>query len=182
MERRYTHEEMSEILHRALERSPDDEGVSHRELLETAKEVGLEPAEVERAIAQVEEQTALRRERDRWLAERRARLVRAWVSFALVGAVLAAVYMVAHAGWTGWLLLPWGLLLVRATLRLREGPSEKQLRRRIARRRSERRAAEVRAQLASGAQAFEQVVEQGVDAFLRALAEHRRRLEGGPRR
>ena len=54
-ERQYSREEMQAILARALERQgrTDGDGYRHAQLMETAQELGLSPAEVEAAIADV---------------------------------------------------------------------------------------------------------------------------------
>ena len=50
---RYTDDEARAILHRAIERSQPVDGPSHDDLVQAARELGIDPALVDEAAAQV---------------------------------------------------------------------------------------------------------------------------------
>src|SRR5262245_47088601 len=94
-DRRYTQEEVDAILKRALEREGakkiGGDALSHQDLLETAREVGIEPSQVEAAIAEVrldDEKLALRQE---WLERRRANFRGMLVTWVSIGAMLTFI-------------------------------------------------------------------------------------------
>ncbi|MCC6810933.1 MAG: 2TM domain-containing protein [Deltaproteobacteria bacterium] len=116
-ERRYTTEQVRDILRRAerersgAQETPDD--LSERELFETAKELGLDAAKVERAIGEIDREgelaTALRDIR----AERRSALRSHLFAFFIVNATLA--FIDVRTGGPSWVIWPfffWSLWLI----------------------------------------------------------------------
>ncbi len=123
--RKYTNDEVGAILRRAFERQSGEGRISHDELLETAREIGVSATDIEEAVA---EEERIREARARVDAElRRARLV-FFVhlsAYVLGNAVLFAVNMVqGGAVWFYWPLIVWTLALVlhAAWLALVGGP------------------------------------------------------------
>src|SRR4051812_15144953 len=116
-DRRYTQEEVDAILKRALERDGAQgkktaDALSHQDLLETAREVGIEPSQIEAAIAEVKldnEKLALREE---WLERRRAGFRGMLVSWVSIGAMLTLLnVLMGGAIWFPWVIVPWGLMV-----------------------------------------------------------------------
>jgi hypothetical protein len=191
-ERRYTQEEVKAILQRALSRGGGErsEQLSHTDLVETAKEVGIEPATLERAIAEeaiARDEQALRAE---WMGRRRSAIRGMVLSWAMVNAICLAVNLLAGGPfWFLWVLVPWGIVVAFSALALHGEPSPEQIAA-VARRRERRRLREERrerrrlrrAQIRRGAEAIEEVVEEGVSLLLEQLGEGRRQLGPGARR
>lgn len=196
----YTQEEVNEILRRALSQEANRESaLSHEDLVEIAKEAGIERSSLDQAIADLAQEhvreLARQGEAVEIAAERRLELKRfgsALVSHATLNVFLylVATRLLGSSFWV-WPLLGSGALLA---LRLRHVifPYDKVLRRRKRERRQrerERRAA-LRADwgkrilggtgpVPDPAKAFEAVVQKGVSALLavaeRKLDEHRAR-------
>jgi hypothetical protein len=183
MTTRYSDDEVKEILRRALERQQvGADGIDHEDLVAAAKEVGIDPAALERAAAE----TRLDREaRDAVVAERskkRRRWAKGLGTFAVVNAFLFIVDLMTAGGpWFMWPLVGWGLFVVLEGLKVLPPPSraaEEELvereKTRIVRRREKERARRAkeseRASRKSVETAFENAVEEGVTALLSAIA------------
>jgi hypothetical protein len=182
---RYTQEQVNAILKRALQRKEigdlsDD--LSHRELLETAKEVGIDPRDVEQAIAEERRAAELRADAAEWKAERAARLRAMATTWAAINALCTVInFVLGPPWWFLWVLIPWGTILLLSALRTRNGPSPHELTQRRERRLRKQRNEEIRARIQTGAQVIGDVVEQGVSLLLNRLEENRRLRDGrGP--
>ena len=118
--REYTNEEAASIITRVLDRHGGDGGrISHDELLETARDIGVTTLELEEAV--VEETraraAALVREEEHQRALRR--LVRHFATYVVVGAFCYALDVRLTGGsWYFWVLLGWGLLVALHALRV----------------------------------------------------------------
>lgn len=106
----YTNEEVASILSRGIDRQHEGGRISHDELLETAREIGMTTLEIE---ASVQEEVRLRAERldDE---ERQQRKLRAFLRHLVVYVVVGAFSVVIDTKLTGgfwcyWLLLAWGV-------------------------------------------------------------------------
>jgi hypothetical protein len=117
--RQYTNEEAASIITRVLERQNGEGGrISHDELLETAREIGITTLEIEAAVV---EETRIRAERILREEERQkaARLLlRHLAAYVVVGAfcfVLGA--RITGGVWYLWVLLVWGLAVAAHALR-----------------------------------------------------------------
>ncbi len=128
--REYTNEEAASIITRVLDRQNGEGGrISHDELLETARDIGVTTLELEAAVV---EETRLRAEkivRD----EERQRALR-WVlrhlAAYVVGGAFCFVLGVRVTGgvWYLWVLLGWGLgVAVHAALVLRPNEVDRKL-------------------------------------------------------
>jgi len=109
--RDYTNEEAASIITRVLERQNGEGGrISHDELLETARDIGVTTLELEEAVV---EATNLRAEiivRGEQRERAKRRLLRHVVAFVVLGSlgfVLAA--RITGGTWYLWVLLAWSL-------------------------------------------------------------------------
>jgi hypothetical protein len=111
--RRYTNAEAAAILSRALERQNGEGGrISHDELLETAREIGVTTDELEAAVI---DEVRARAER-LVLEEQRARALRGFLrhmaAFGVVNAVLCVIDKKLTGGtWFYWVGLAWAVAL-----------------------------------------------------------------------
>jgi hypothetical protein len=119
--RTYTQEEVTEILKRAMkQQSLQKDGLSHEELVEMAKEVGIDQAAVESATSELVETRAdeLARQQDaRELAEERSRLLNGFVSGLLFYVVICGgLYFIDQrftgGTWFYWVVFGWGIGLL----------------------------------------------------------------------
>jgi len=117
----YTNDEVASILTRALDRQNEGGRISHDELLETAREIGVTTLEIEASIV---EETKHRAARMVW-EEQQARRVRAFLQHAAAYVILCAFAFVLDTKlsggvWWYWLLVAWGAgLAVHAALTFR---------------------------------------------------------------
>jgi hypothetical protein len=184
--RTYTQEDVNAILRRALERPELASGLSHRELIETAEEVGIEPTALERAITEVDRERALGALREEWRLEKKTALRTSLITWAWVSLLLFFIDVVTPGGpWFHWVLVPWGLLLILRALQLRLGPTSRQLQRIERRRRRKQRRQEFERKLGQGATLLGNAIEQGASLLLQRIEEKRHKEEqrrlGGPR-
>lgn len=108
--RKYTQEEVSAILRRALERQGTSSGITHDELIDTARELGIDPIALEAAITEqgsVGEYEAARAE---YLIHRRQKFFEHLRSYLIVNFVLFCIDIVVSEGtWFFWPLFGWGI-------------------------------------------------------------------------
>ena len=109
--RQYTHEEAASILTRVLDRQSGEGGrISHDELLETARDIGVTTLELEEEVVAEVKLRAERLVRE----EQRQRALRQLLRHAAVYVVLGAFCFVIDVRVTGgvwyfWVLLAWGV-------------------------------------------------------------------------
>lgn len=173
---RYSQDEMRAILRKAVERrdraGEPSETVSHDELMETAKEVGLDPRELEAAAIEVRKERELELDRAAWKAEKSARLRRTATTWAVVNALCFAInFVIGPPWWFVWVLGPWGALLLLQALRLSQGPSPNELEGRRQKRLREARRQEVRASIEGGVEAVGMLMSEGVKAVMATVNE-----------
>jgi len=117
--RKYTNDEVGAILRRAFERQPGEGRISHDELLETAREIGVSASDIEEAVA---EEARIRETRARIEANRRkAQLLFVVHLIAFVagnGAIVAVDLMTGDKLWFYWPLIAWTLVLIAHAARL----------------------------------------------------------------
>ena len=112
--RQYTTEDVTRIIRRALKMAPD-ESVSHQELLETAREMGIAPDRIEAAVAL--EAEAMKREKAEaaYLARKRSAFKARLYSFITVNIVVFIINVITPGPWWfQWVLLGTGIGLVIA--------------------------------------------------------------------
>jgi hypothetical protein len=170
-DRVYSKEEADAILARAIELQGHGEPTSHAELLATAREIGVAPAAIERAAAEV----LARRHDDQALRGLRVRRWRGFyahlVPYVCVGMLLGFLNIVT--GGFPWAVIPmlgWGIGLASHLLAVAL-PDEEKLKRRVARLREREQYSSRAASVREGTRAY------GVDP-----SDGRVRIEaGGPR-
>lgn len=183
MAARYSDDEAKEILKRALEGDVlDTGGFDHEDLVAAAREVGIDPAAVERAASELK----IDREAESIVATKRRKRRRRWlngfVTFAIVNTFLFGIDYVTPGGpWFYWPLLGWGLFVALSGARAFLPKGAEATREEIAHERARllrarakeaerRRREEARAARRSSGSAFEETIERGVAAFVEAIA------------
>lgn len=108
---RYTPEQVKLILEHALERRQGQgDGITHKDLLETARELEIDDQSLEDAIREYEETWALQDARERWKKRRKQKFFEHLRSYLVINAFLVALDMIFTGGtWFFWPLLGWGL-------------------------------------------------------------------------
>ena len=107
--RNYTSDEFNRIMRRALAMKQDDV-FSHQELLNTARELGLEEDTVEAAVAAEQKEYENRNRREVKLQRRKARFHRhLWSYVIVIGALLLMNIFTSGPWWFQWPALGWGI-------------------------------------------------------------------------
>ena len=189
-ERRYSEEEVQEILSRALEKQGlDASTTSHEELRRAAEEVGISREDFEAAAGELgakDEQKKMSADYRAWLRRRRRGWFRHFSIYLVVCAFLVALdgFTSQFSGGFHWSFFPiagWGLGVVLHLLAVIFSRDEEEWTERELRRRQwSKRWRERRKKFERGTAAFEQIVTAGVDAFVKALGEQQR-AQGGAR-
>lgn len=108
--RKYSQEEVNAILRRALERQGSSSAITHDELIETAKELGIDPAALESAISEQRTVGEYEAARAEYLVQRRQKFYEHLRSYLIVNFVLFVVDLVTSGGvWFFWPLFGWGI-------------------------------------------------------------------------
>jgi hypothetical protein len=191
---RYSDEEVDEILRRAIERQKDQgAGLSHDDLVAAAGEIGIAPADVEAAVAEVRQagsgKAAVAEPVDEdtklYLLDRQSRragFLRHLATYLVVNGALAGMNaLTGGTWWVLWVVLGWGIGIAlhglgallpddparraRRTQRLRHRRDKETRRLREQERRQERRR-----ERRSREKAFESAVQEGVGLLLSAAA------------
>lgn len=120
----YTNEEVAHILTRGLDRHHEGGRISHDELFETAREIGMSTLEIEAAVAEEVRRRAemMAREEQRALAVRK--LVIHAATWALLSVALAVVDRLMTGGvWWYFVVIAWGGgVAAHAFITLRRAP------------------------------------------------------------
>ncbi len=107
--RKYSSEEVNRILRRALSREHEDL-ISYEELVETARELGIDPVELGSAIEQEEAGQSTREARETWLKRKRSGFYAHMWSYIIVNTALLLIDIFTPGGWWfQWALLGWGI-------------------------------------------------------------------------
>jgi hypothetical protein len=113
--RRYSQEEVKEILSRALDNhGPSSGAITHDELLETARELGIDPAQLEAAVAEQESVGAIEGAREAWKARQKQEFFEHLRSYLIVNFVLILINLFTGGLgdgnlWFFWPLFGWGI-------------------------------------------------------------------------
>lgn len=174
--RRYSDEEVQQILRVALERERHDPaGLERDEIVGAAAEIGIDAASIDRAIAELEVQRQIEVEVATIRSERRASLFSHASTWLLVNAMLFAVDWADGGGyWFYWPLCGWGiavLIQARRTLFPSLAKDRKKAQRRIAKREKQRAQQARKAKRKQAEQQIEAAFEQGVSTLLTAAAD-----------
>lgn len=141
-QRSYTREEVEEIFRRAAERTQaDEDGIRHDELVAAAREVGIDPAAIDGALAELGEAKTAEAAAARWTRDARARFVSHFSTYAIVMAFLAGLNVLVspQIWWSLYVALGWGLGVAFSARRALLPPSEADVERMLSR--EEKRAA-----------------------------------------
>jgi hypothetical protein len=109
--RQCSQEEVNAILRRALERQGSTgDAITHEELIETAKELGIEPGSLEAAIVEQRSVGEYEAARALYLVQRRQKFFEHLRSYLIVNFVLLVIDLVVTEGtWFFWPLFGWGI-------------------------------------------------------------------------
>lgn len=108
--RKYTQEEVTAILRRALERQEPGSAITHDELLETARELGIDPVALESAINDQQSVGEYETCCAEYRIHRRQKFYEHLRSYIIVNIVLFALDLFTSGGvWFFWPLFGWGI-------------------------------------------------------------------------
>jgi hypothetical protein len=109
--RRYTTDEVSAIVKRALNGRGAADTVSHTDLLETARDLGIDPGRLQSAIKEQDELGDIEEARDQWRRRRKSQFVHGHLrAYLIVNAFLMALDLIVSGGsWFYFPMLGWGI-------------------------------------------------------------------------
>lgn len=109
--RRYTEEEVTQIIRHALSQGGVKETVSHDDLVEIARSSGISGARLEDAIENMERHGALEAAKAEWIKRHRADFYSHLTSYCIVNSFLLFVNLWTSRGylWVIWPLAGWGI-------------------------------------------------------------------------
>ena len=107
--KQYSKEEVDRIIRRALKLKKED-SINHQELVDTAREFGIDPQTLSAAIEEDKEDFEKERSRRLQLHRRKARFHRhLWSYIIVIGALLLINTLTAGPWWFQWPALGWGI-------------------------------------------------------------------------
>jgi hypothetical protein len=107
----YSKDEFDRIIRRALKLKKED-SISHQELIDTAKEFGIDSKTLDSAIKEEKEEFEKVRSQKKRLLRRKARFHRhLWSYIIVIGALLLINVMTPGPWWFQWPALGWGIVL-----------------------------------------------------------------------
>ena len=107
--RHYDSDEVNRIIRRAL-KLKRAHGISYQDLVDTAKEIGLDPQTVETAIEQEQQATKKEKIRKKWLKRRKVGFYsHLWNYLMVNGALLVINNITPGPWWFQWSVLGWGI-------------------------------------------------------------------------
>ncbi len=107
--KQYSKDEVDRIFRRALKLKKED-SISHQELMDTAREFGIDPQTLEAAIEEDKEVFEKERARKTRLLRRKARFYRhLWSYIIVIGALLMINTITPGPWWFQWPALGWGI-------------------------------------------------------------------------
>ena len=109
LSKRYSKDDVDRIIRRALKLKKND-SINHQELIDTAKEFGIDPQTLETAIEEDKEEFDKERSRKTRLLRRKARFHRhLWSYIIVIGALLLINATTPGPWWFQWPALGWGI-------------------------------------------------------------------------
>jgi hypothetical protein len=136
--RSFSRDEVEEILRRAADhaKAATDDGIRHEELLQAAREAGLDPDAIDAAAGELEAQRADKRAyADAELQikeERRRGFLQSLLTYLVVGGFLTAINLTVASGvWIVWVLAMWGLFVALRGSRLLLSPAPEKVEKRV---------------------------------------------------
>ena len=107
--RQFSKDEVDRIIRRALKLNKED-SISHQELMETAREFGIDPQTLEAAIEEDKKEFQRESARKKRLLRRKARFHRhLWSYLIVIGALLLINLLTPGPWWFQWPALGWGI-------------------------------------------------------------------------
>jgi len=107
--KQYSKEEVDRIIRRALKLKKED-SINHQELVDTAREFGIDPQTLSAAIEEDKEDFEKERTRRLHLQRRKAHFHRhLWSYIIVIGALLLINALTAGPWWFQWPALGWGI-------------------------------------------------------------------------
>ena len=107
--KQYSKDEVDRIIRRAL-KLKKEESTSHQELIDTAREFGIDPQTIEAAIEEDKEGLEKERARKTRLLRGKARFhSHLWSYLIVIGALLLINMLTAGPWWFQWPALGWGI-------------------------------------------------------------------------
>ena len=107
--RHYDNDEINQIIRRALKLKNEDT-ISHQDLIDTARDIGLDPQIVDTAIEQEQQATKKEKIRKVWLKRRRVGFYSHLWSYLIVnGALLLINNFTPGPWWFQWSVFGWGI-------------------------------------------------------------------------
>ena len=105
----YNQEEVNRIIRRALKIKNEDT-ISHQDLIETAREIGIDPKILEAAIEQEQQEFKKARIRQARLKQRKMAFYSHLWSYLIITAVLLLINIITPGPWWfQWAVLGWGI-------------------------------------------------------------------------
>src|SRR5262245_21371589 len=109
LSRHYTSEEVNRIIRQALTLQRTD-AITHQELVEIARELGISPGTIEAAIEQERQEREKETARTVWAGRRKASFQRHLWSFVIVNWALFLINVLTPGPWWfQWSLVGWGI-------------------------------------------------------------------------
>lgn len=105
---RYSEEDVSAIIKRALQGSTNDT-ITHDELLEIAQKSGVSPDKLADAIEAQEGDRELEDAKRRWIKSQRNEFRGHLVSYVIVNGALSVMSLITGSFWAIWPILGWGI-------------------------------------------------------------------------
>jgi hypothetical protein len=107
--KQYSKDDVDRIIRRALKLKKND-SINHQELIDTAKEFGIDPPTLETAIEEDKEEFEKERRRKTRRLRRKARFHRhLWSYLIVIGALLIVNLLTPGPWWFQWPALGWGI-------------------------------------------------------------------------
>lgn len=109
--RRYSEEEVSAIVRRALERKAAHGGITHEDLVNIAQQSGITREQLERAVQEQESVGELEEARQEWLRRRRDDFFGHLRAYLIVIFMLLVINLMTSRGyfWFVWPAIGWGI-------------------------------------------------------------------------
>lgn len=109
--RRYSDEEVSAIIRRALGQESHRETIDHTELEDIARSSGISPEALRSAIEQEASEGDLDAAKDKWKQHHRREFYRHLTTYCIVNGFLVLVYLMTSRGyfWVVWPMMGWGI-------------------------------------------------------------------------
>jgi hypothetical protein len=111
-QRRYTQEQVEAILQRALQRQQTNNSgnISHDDLIETARELGIDPSQLEMAVMEQTEVGAVEDAKKTWIAQQKRSFKEHLRSYLIINGILLLInIMTGDPFWAMWPILGWGI-------------------------------------------------------------------------